>query len=306
MTVADSPKKRKRVASPLPSKRMPIQVTEPKSLDMASEPTAVRDLFDAALGDANEIHAYSAEHAKLLELEANDAWDREAKPRATSRSKSDQQEREAAQIIRAIREYERRVVFGNQASEAIPGPETLDMGGQFLTNKDRIDSESILYQIAHKVPKGGLLHLHFNAELHPERLLERARLIENIYIRSIRPLLTQEDLDLTEMVFNVLDRDQVEPDVDVFSPAYPGNATNWKTDEWKWRVWMPWKKFQKDFEKHSFSKKYRQTEDAIMSEVPHCCSEPGQVRLEPAENWLKSKMLLSQDEAYGFKQTVNG
>jgi adenosine deaminase CECR1 len=290
MTVADSPKKRKRVVSPMPSKRIPIQYTEPKTVDMAMDPLAFRAFFDAALGDANVSKAYSAEHAGLIQLENEDAWDREARPRLNSRSKVDQQEREAARIIRAIREYERKVVFGNQASEAIPGPETLDMGGQFLTNKERIDTESILYKIAHNVPKGGLLHLHFNAELHPERLLERARLIDNIYIRSIRPLLTQEDLDLTE----------------IFSPTYPGNATNWKTEEWKWRVWVPWKKFQKDFEKHPFSKKYREQRDVIMTEVPHCCSEPGQVALEPAENWLKSKMLLSQEEAYGFTQTVNG
>ncbi|KAH8722421.1 hypothetical protein GQ44DRAFT_807618 [Phaeosphaeriaceae sp. PMI808] len=280
---------RKRVVSPLPSKRVPMSYEEPKPAGMASESTTIRAEFDKALHDTNSIKAYSAAHAELIKIEADDAWDRDVKPRSTSRSKTDQQERKAARIIRAIREYERRVVHG----------------GQFLTNKSRIDHESLLYKIAIKVPKGGLLHLHFNAELHPERLLERARQIDNLYIRSIRPLSTQDDLNLTEMVFNVLDPDMVERDVDIFSPTYPGNAINWKTEEWKWRVWMPWKEFQDKF-KDRFGNKYVQKEDTIMSEVPHCCSEPGQLALDPAENWLKSKMVLSQEEAYAPSQTVNG
>jgi adenosine deaminase CECR1 len=306
MTVADSPKKRKRAVSPLSTKRMPIRFEEPKPIDMLSESTAVRALFDAALGDVNEIKAYSANHAHLIEQEESDAWDREARPRA--KSKDDQTERRAAVIIRAIREYERKDVFGNLASEAIPGAETRDMGGQFLTNKDRIDFESLLYKISIRVPKGGLLHLHFNSELHPERLLEQARSIDNLYIRSIRPLLGPEDLDLTETVFNVLDPNMVEKGVGLFSPDYPGNATNWKTDEWKWKVWMPWKSFRDEFMKH-FPNRYVQPK--IVVKAPHSCSDPAlpeseSVPLDPAENWLKSKMVLSQAEAYGFTQTVNG
>lgn len=308
MTVADSPKKRKRLASPHDKRdRISIQSEEPKSLEMPAETPNVRTLFDSALGDMNEINAYSASHNHLTQLEADDAWDRESKPRATSRSKDDAVERRATVLIHGIREYERRVTFGNLPSEAVPGPETLDMGGQFLTNKERIDTGSLLYKIAQTVPKGCLLHLHFNAELHPERLLERARLIDNIYIRSIRPLLSEGDLNETEMVFNVLDPEQVEKDVDIFSPNYPGTATNWKTEEWKWKVWMKWKDFQPTFDQ-KFGDKWKQQKDEITIEfeVPRCCSEPGHISLEPAENWLKSKMVLSEKEAYGFDQTVNG
>ncbi|KAH7377805.1 hypothetical protein BKA66DRAFT_571834 [Pyrenochaeta sp. MPI-SDFR-AT-0127] len=273
--------------------------------DIAEEKVAAAAIFDAALGNVSDINAYTMTHAEFLRAEEADAWDREARPKANSRSKDDKVEKRAARIIWAIREYERRVTFGNLPSEAIPGPDTRDMGGQFLTNKDRIDGESKLYEIAKMVPKGGLLHLHFNAELHPERLLEQARDMKNMYIRSIRPLLSQEDLDLTETVFNVLDADKVEPNVNIFSPDYPGDATNWKLEEWKWRVWMPWSEFRVEFDK-KFSKRYKQQEDTIFVEKHTCCAEPGQLSLHPAENWLKSKMVLSQEEAYGFTQTVNG
>lgn len=305
MTVADSPKKRKRALSPLPHRRIPVQLGEPKTADMATETETANAIFDAALDSPEELAAYTSAHEKLLRAEDETAWDREARPRASSRSKDNQIERRAASIIRAVREYERRITFGNLPSEAIPGAETLDMGGQFLTNKDRIDKESQLYEIAKMVPKGALLHLHFNAELHPERLLEQARDMDTMYIRSIRPLLTQEDLDLTETVFSVLDPAMVEPNVNIFSVDYPGTATNFKQDDWKWRVWMPWSLFQEEFDK-KFSERYTQQEDLSFIEKPKCCAEPGHVSLSPAENWLKSKMVLSQEEAYGFTQTVNG
>lgn len=131
-----------------------------------------------------------------------------------------------------------------------------------------------------------------------------------MYIRSIRPLQTQEDLDLTETVFNVLDRDKVEKNVDLFSPGYPGNATNWRTEEYKWKVWMLWSDFQVKFNE-KFGAKYTQQEETTSTKTPSCCAEeghaePGHESLRPAENWLKSKMVLSEKEAYNSTQTVNG
>jgi adenosine deaminase CECR1 len=309
MTVADSPKKRKRMAgnSPLPSRRKPSHPTEPKIEVMASEPMlSAIEIFDAALGHTQLVDAYTNAHNELTLKEDKTAWDHEAKPKSNSRSLSDKVEQEAADIIRALREYERKVVFGNLASEAIPSEDTRDMGGQFLTNKKRINEQSELFNIAHRVPKGGLLHLHFNAELHPERLLERARGMDKIYIRSFRPLITQDDLKETEMVLSVLDPDKVEKGVNIFSEDYQGNATNWRTEEWKWRVWMPWKQFRDEFTSHFPQDDYVQPQKDD-STIPTCCAEPGaDFPLEPAEYWLKSKMVLSEDEAYGNLQTVNG
>ncbi|KAL6709209.1 hypothetical protein ACN47E_002025 [Coniothyrium glycines] len=303
--IADSPKKRKRALSPHSNRKIPIHAGQVKSIDMSLDNATVGDLFDAALGDSNKINAYIQQHQKFVNLEEENAWDREAKPKPNSRAKNDMIERRAAVIIQAIREYERNVVFGNLASEAIPDADTRDMGGQFLTNKPRIDAESKLYEIAQMVPKGCLLHLHFNAELHPERLLQKAREIPDMYIRSIRPLINLRDLDLTETVFNVLDHDKVEKGVDIFAPDYPGTATNWRTEEYKWKIWMLWSDFQKRFEE-KFGKEYAQQEDSFIIETPTCCAEPGQVSLHPAENWLKKKMVLSEKEAYDSTQTVNG
>ncbi|KAF3048577.1 hypothetical protein E8E11_006427 [Didymella keratinophila] len=295
----------------------PVATVEEKGEPMEIDNMDIRSIFDRSLEATNLVEAYNKERDELVKREEEDSWDRDVRPRGSLRSKSKFQaiEQRAATIVHAIREYERRVTFGNLPSEAIPGPETLDMGGQFLTNKKRIDTLSKLFEIAEIVPKGALLHLHFNAELNPEQLLEQAKDMKNIYIRSIRPLLHDSDLNETEMVFNVLDPTTVNTDVDIFSPDYPGTATNWREKEMQAKIWMRWQLFQDKFIENvatdKFPKRYGQHLDSehVSADKPVrvCCPEnSGPVELNAAENWLKSKMVLSPTEAYGESQTVNG
>jgi adenosine deaminase CECR1 len=254
---------------------------QPPKIETATE------IFDRYLQDKQLFENHVEVHEKLVGKETKNGWD--------CRAKSESEvEKQAAKIIRKIREIEQKYVFGNTASEALPRTGTLDMGGQFLTNKERIDNESKLYEIARQVPKGALLHLHFNAELGPERLLVQARTTKNMYIRSTQPLRTEEDLRQTEMVFEVLDPNKVERGVTIFSKEYPGDAKNWRQEELKWKVWMPWMQFQKDFVKN-FPE--GETQDY---------SGPSNVRLYRAEKWLMSKMVLSEEEVYRPSQTVNG
>lgn len=277
--------------------------------DVEYHKAKARIMFDDALDDTDGNTVYATLHEQLLKAETDNAWDRGARD---PNSKSFRTEEKAAAIIHAVRDYEREFVFGNLPSEAIPGKNTLDMGGQFLTNKKRINERSKLFEIANLVPKGGLLHLHFNAELHPEHLLEKARDMPTMYIRSIRPLLTEKDLQETEIVFNVMDPEQVEPGVDIFDAGYPGDATNWKTPAMKFKVWMRWKDFQDGFDQR-FSKDHHDNSDEPEFHQPpepaddaRCCGAPAAVKLTRTEVWLKSKMVLSTTEAYGPDQTVNG
>jgi adenosine deaminase CECR1 len=315
MTVADSPKKRKRNSSARPGRKISIQIGRHKADNMDVDSFDVRDLFDANLKLPNTVEIYNNAHSQLLREEDEDAWDRDVKPKATSRSTIDATERRAKTIIHVMREYERREpsIFGNLPSEAIPGPETRDMGGQFLTNKDRIEDKSKLFEISKLVPKGALLHLHFNAELNPEELLEQAQGMDNMFIRSIMPLNEGKPSDKegafakTEMVLSVLDPDTIEADVNIFSEDYPGTATNWRQAEWTPKIWMKWSEFRKLFNA-KFPLAPTQTKAPISAEEPlrGCCAEPGPPNLDAAEFWLKSKMILSEDEAYGYTQTVNG
>jgi adenosine deaminase CECR1 len=149
------------------------------------------------------------------------------------------------------------------------------MGGQFLSNKDRVVNFSRLYQIALRMPKGCHLHLHFNAELAPEILVQEARRQPNMFIRSTQPLLKDEDYDTTEIVFNVMPIDT--PTVDIWSPNYKPEFKSADA-----RPWMKWTTFQDEFKK-------RRNPD----------------RNDP-ETWIRSKMVLHEDEVYGQTQTTNG
>ncbi|KAF1990029.1 Metallo-dependent hydrolase [Aulographum hederae CBS 113979] len=224
------------------------------------------DAFQNGLKEAQSVSPpYADDRERLFHQESAFSWDQAAKNNA-----SDIEVR-AEKIVWKIREDERENHFGNKASEAIPGPETRDMGGQFLTNKDRIE-DSKLWKIAQAMPKGGHLHLHFNAEIPPEILVEKARDVENMFIRSTTPILSEQDVADTEVVFSVMPTDTME--VDLFSPDYNPEFRKPGSTPWmRWSVFRPI--FQENF---------------------------GQ----DAEGWVINKMVLSPEEAYGIRQTTNG
>jgi adenosine deaminase CECR1 len=234
------------------------------------------DVPDHVLPDAKDAFIRNMQHGSpdvyesskrnLLKEESDKAWDRSARLTAT------EAERRAGIITWKIREDERDNLFGNKASESIPGPETLDMGGQFLTNKPRIEQHSRLFKIAHEMPKGCHLHLHLNAEITPEKLIAKARDIPNMFIRSTQPLVDDKDYRETEIVFNVMPEDTVS--VDIFHPDY---RPDWKSVGAT--PWMRWNKFREEL----------QSRKGI-----------------EAEAWVLGKMILSEEEVYGITQTTNG
>jgi adenosine deaminase CECR1 len=230
---------------------------------------SVNEAFESSLQSVDDSRkTFERSKGQIYARERTGAWDRQAKLSASDA------ERKAAIIVLKIREHERDNLFGNKASEAIPGPDTRDMGGQFLTNKKRIETESRLFNIAKEMPKGCHLHLHFNAELDCQQLIKQAsRLPDNMFIRSTRPMLSDEDYEEAELVFSVLPANT--PTADIFCPKY---NPAWRTSDA--RPWMRWADFRTEFNKK------RPSIDA--------------------EDWIKDKMVLSEDEVYGTRQTVNG
>jgi len=222
--------------------------------------------FTKNLQAPDDQKQYDESKKDLLEEEKTDAWDAKAKASASQAEKS------AAWIVWKIREHERENLFGNKASEAIPGPETLDMGGQFLTNKERIEERSLLFKIARRMPKGAHLHLHFNAELSPRLVLDKAKNMDNMFIRSTRPLVSKQDLAETEMVFSVMPIDTITANIFAknYNPDFKTPGSN---------PWMTWSTFREKLEQ-----KFRVN----------------------AEDWIVDKMILSEEEVYSGNQTTNG
>lgn len=287
----------------MPTARSSFKMTAKQEVDVETKQEGdvetAQEAFDRGLQSSKDLSTqYSVDRRKLLQAESETSWDRHAKKSA------DDSEVMAGSMIKCVREYERANTFGNLPGEALPGPETLDMGGQFLTNKSRIEEQSILFKIAKLVPKGTILHLHFNAELHPQRLLEEARKMKTMCIRSTQPILNAKDLQETEMVFSV--KPENTKFVSVFSPQYLGKGANWKDAKIEPLIWMRWSDFRREFKKH-YGDIYATTKSNIINtETLPNSSEQGPVDLEPAENWLLQKMVLGEEEAYSPNQTVNG
>ncbi|KAK4994308.1 hypothetical protein LTR66_005629 [Elasticomyces elasticus] len=230
-------------------------------------------------------HQYRELHDHLVKDEAEIFWD------APARASASPTQLRAADIILRIREYERTDpnLYGNVPSEAIPGPETRDMGGQFLTNKDRID-RSRVFNIARHLPKGGHLHLHFNSELPPEVLIAKARDMPAMFVRSTQPMpvadrhqLTvpeRQAFDDTEIVFNVLPISTSH--ANIYSADYnPEFRSTGCTP------WMPWSDFIAAF-----------PSEVASTGTPEAWSN--------AERWVKEKMILTEKDAYSYTQTHNG
>ncbi|RMY42863.1 hypothetical protein D0863_16343, partial [Hortaea werneckii] len=154
------------------------------------------------------------------------------------------------------------------------------MGGQFLPNKSRME-RSLVFDISRHMPKGCHLHIHFNTELPPELLLSRARkLNDTMFVRTTRPLLTKDDFEKAEVVFNVMP--STTTSAEIFSMEYNPDVKAENANPW-----MRWADFRLSF-----------PHDLVHEERPE--------GLGDAECWAREKMTLTAERVYSDKQTTNG
>lgn len=226
---------------------------------------AVKSPKTVIMSTARTDASYDKEKDDLLKVDLYDRWD------AKARKEASEDEIKAQKIVWRLREHERDNLFGNTAGEALPGPDTRAMGGQFLTNKERI-GKSDVYKIALNAPKGNHLHLHFNAELAPDELIKKAEKNEWMWVRCTEPLVSESSYTTTEVVFSVLPLTTLE--ANIFDASYKPNFRDPNV-----KTWMKWKTFRKEYEKR---------------------------RGVPPEDWIKEKLILSEDEVYNKNQTTNG
>ncbi|KAF2169868.1 hypothetical protein M409DRAFT_64854 [Zasmidium cellare ATCC 36951] len=237
-----------------------------------------------ALDDGtSSLETYQLDRQTLLANERKSAWDEPARQRASSL------EKQAGEIIIKLREHERFRLFGNVGREELPKSDQLDMGGRFLVNKERIE-QSKIFEIACLMPKGAHLHLHFNAELPPEKLFPHARRLEDtMFIRSKQPLLKPQDFAETEIQFNVLPQDTKTSNI--FSKEYD---FDWKSPTSA--SWMKWIDFREQF-----------PTGESFSEVPmEYRADDCNGQLDHAECWAREKMIITSNKAYAEHQTTNG
>lgn len=230
----------------------------------------MRHLYDKS------TQTYHRERNLLLDRESVQSWDHHA------RSSASHLELRANHIYQQIREDERAHLFGDCPGEAMPEGDSLDMGGRFLINKDRIE-KSRLFDIAAKMPKGCHLHVHLNSELPARNLLINARrLPETVFVRSNRALVSPHDFEVAEVSFGVFPKDHTQGKL--FTKSYDPSVGGVKNS-----AWMKWSDFRSSF-----------PADMTTSEMAQHDSG-----LDLAEHWALSKLTFDKDITYEGAQTLN-
>ncbi|KAK7426610.1 hypothetical protein QQZ08_006940 [Neonectria magnoliae] len=187
------------------------------------------------------------------------------------RNGSSPEERRAEAIIQRLKREDRAAVYD-------PAPPRTGFGGQkhcrfagdhFLSNLPLIN-QTALFDVTRNMPKGAHLHIHFNACLAPNVLLNIAKGMDRMFITSNIPLVPDDgcvSLDQCEIQFSLMSPEKECPG-DLFSPKYESRQT------------MQFRKFLKRFPQH-----YPQT---------------------TADEWLLNKLMFDEQETHNHLQTSSG
>ncbi|KAA8572733.1 hypothetical protein EYC84_003319 [Monilinia fructicola] len=214
---------------------------------------------------------------KSLQLaERRTAFDAEAEELAS------EVEKRAAKIVHRIRDYDWDKTYGKPVDSKGLATGKRTQGEHFLGNVDLINSTKLM-EIAKRMPKGAHLHIHFNSCLPARFLIQQARNIDAMYIRSTLPLTKPENYAESRISFMVMTPHEAThvkgEEKEIYVPLGNVNDENYISNRW-----MSYKKFQREFN----------FEDQKLSGTTG------------AEIWLERKMQISEDEAHGCNQTGRG
>jgi hypothetical protein len=223
-------------------------------------------------------------------------------------------ERKAADVVRIVKKMDlERVYEMAEKREGHAGQKHPRVfGDHFLSNVELIE-RTWLFAIAKKMPKGGHLHIHFNANLRPGVLIGIASQMRRMFISSDIPLLpatttTEEkqarkssskeqveeptyfqDLDRCKIQFRINE----EPDMkrgDIFDANY-GKEED--AEGHQVREWMLFREFRERFS----------------SQFPEYNGpwnpEDGETTKE-VDRWLCSKLVFDEREAHNMLQSADG
>ncbi|KAF5658197.1 CECR1-like protein [Fusarium heterosporum] len=222
------------------------------------------DLFPKAHGTTEEyfkLRETMAAREKMLDFDHN------------CRTRSTPEEKRADAIIQRLRREDEQNVYTKASSRTGYGGQQHPRfpGDHFLSNKDLID-QTILFKIAQHMPKGGHLHIHFNACLAPQVLLNLAKEMDRMFITSNVPLVSDDDhtnFDRCEIQFSLLSPEKETPG-DLFSHGYQPRQT------------MHFREF--------------------LDKFPFYYSKDS----TSVDQWLFEKLMFHEQEAHNHLQTASG
>ncbi|KAG6010495.1 hypothetical protein E4U43_008563 [Claviceps pusilla] len=187
------------------------------------------------------------------------------------RARASPLEKRVDAILQSLRRQDQERIYDAAASRRGFGGQKHKRfaGDHFLSNLDLIH-HTTLFDMASHMPKGGHLHIHYNACLPPVVLLNIAKEMDRMFITSNLPLLPDNDFanyDRCELQFSITSPDREDPG-NLFSPDYCSRQT------------MRFAEFLRAFPNHFHD-------------------------MSP-DSWLLQKLLFQEEEAHGVLQTAAG
>lgn len=173
-------------------------------------------------------------------------------------------------------------------------------GDRFLLNAAIIE-KTRLYGAIQKMPKGAHLHIHFNANLLPEVLLDIAKKQEHMYIMSNIPLTSKGAFERCHLRFSILSKTNFEktwpnPQNLFTSSSQGANEEEGANESGQPRHIMLYSEFREKFW-NNYKNAYTGNEKDMLKVVP------GQ---DLVNEFLTRKIVFQADEAYNPHQTAKG
>jgi adenosine deaminase CECR1 len=148
---------------------------------------------------------------------------------AQQRATRSQVEKNADQVIKRLRDAEIRDVYD------APGKVSVMKGSTWTRAKSRGVEGGRLYEIMRRLPKGALLHCHFDATVDAGWLIAESRRETHLFVRAASPLTSHPSLYSTPIVFRLLPEEPgteadggfkraTEPLNDLYSSSYVPNT----------------------------------------------------------------------------------
>lgn len=263
-----------------------VQEEKPRSsilkMPQAGRPgTRAKEVWRAAIEkrEFDTPEDYSKALKSLQLAERRTAFDAEAEDLAS------EVEKRAAKIVHRIRNYDWDKTYGKLVDAKGHATGKRTQGEHFLGNVEFINRTKLM-EIAKQMPKGAHLHIHFNSCLPARFLIQQARNIDAMYIRSTLPLTSLESYASSQISFMVMTPHEAThvkgEEKEIYVPL--GNI---RDEDYVSNRWTSYKKFQREF-------------NFVDENGQHLTGTPG------AELWLERKMQISENEAHGCSQTGRG
>ena len=212
----------------------------------------------------DSVEQYFAARQEVTGQEATLDFDALCRQRASTKEKT------VDAILAKIQEADNAIVYDAGLREGFRGQMHKRFAGDhFLSNVDLIEQTSLL-DVASHMPKGAHLHIHFNACLPPQVLINIAKDMKRMFITSDLPLTSDNN-------FASFDKCEIQFTIASTGNEIPGNLFN---PDYCDRRHMRFGDFL-----HQFSQHYSRAS---------------------ADEWLLEKAVFSENEAHGPLQTQGG